>query len=147
MDANVRLPRFDGPQALADIVRRNVFVWSVICLGTVSGGLLTVIGIGGAGFFTSLIVLSLFSSGAPARWLLVSVAPHGILEWIAFSAAGACGSIGFYLPRLVVTKSPDLRKWLIEAAVCAVSSLAVLFIAAFIEVLVTPHLIEWLITP
>jgi len=131
------------------LLLNNLRALLLIGLGAVTGGLLSVFGLVVNGALVGAVVSFVVRQSS---WLVVlaALAPHGVLELSAFFMAA---SIGLRVPHRVVRyllgwdERPLDRVELFELAVISVLLVAMIVVAAYIEVYVTLEVVEWVAGP
>ena len=131
------------------LLLNNLRALLLIGLGAVTGGLLSVLGLVVNGALVGAVVSFVVRQSS---WLVVlaALAPHGVLELSAFFMAA---SLGLRVPHRVVRyllgwdERPLSRVELFELAVISVLLVAMIVVAAYIEVYVTLDVVEWVAGP
>ena len=140
----------DGPLAgveftFPSIMFNNLRALLLMGLGAVTGGLLTLFGLFVNGLLVGAVVGIVVQE---ASWavVLAALVPHGVIELSAFFVAA---SIGLRVPHRIVRylmaydERPLTRAEAVELAVLSVVLVVMIVVAAWIEVYVTPDVIEW----
>lgn len=128
------------------IALNNLRVLFLVLAGTITFGLISLFVL----FFNGLVigvVVGLAGQEVPLAVVFAALLPHGILELPAFFAAGAIGlrvphRVGRFL--LGWDETPLTRVELYELVVLTVVLVVAIVVAAWIEVNVTPEVIEWI---
>ena len=131
------------------LLLNNLRALLLIGLGAVTGGLLSVFGLVVNGALVGAVVSFVVRQSS---WVVVlaALAPHGVLELSAFFVAA---SIGLRVPHRVVRyllgwdDRPLTRVELFELAVVSVVLVAMIAVAAYIEVYITMDIVEWVAGP
>jgi stage II sporulation protein M len=135
-----------GPLAWFVIIFLNNAIKAVgaIILGILIG-LPPLIFVGFNGFTIGVIVSALKSAAGPGV-IIASLAPHGIIEVPAFLICTALGlSLGMESFRFLIRRNSKVRERLRQSLKFYVKwLLPAFFIAAIIEVFITPLIILWL---
>lgn len=130
--------------AFGPIALNNLRVLFLVLAGAITFGLVSFLVL----FFNGLIVgavVGLVGQEVPLLVVFAALAPHGVLELPAFFIAGA---IGLRVPHRVLRyllgwdETPLTRVEVFEIAVLTCVLVAMIVIAAWIEVNVTPGVIE-----
>jgi stage II sporulation protein M len=141
-----------GDSPLADveftfpaIMFNNLRALLLMGLGTVTGGLLSLFGLFVNGLLVGAVV-GLVVQQTSWAVVLAALLPHGVIELSAFFMAA---SIGLRVPHRVVRylfawdETPITRAEAVELAVLSVVMVVMIVVAAWIEVNVTPDVVEW----
>ncbi|PSP53265.1 hypothetical protein BRC67_02195 [Halobacteriales archaeon QH_3_68_24] len=127
------------------IMFNNLRALLLIGMGAVTGGLLSVFGLFVNGLLVGAVI-GLVIQGTSWTFVLAALLPHGVIELSAFFMAA---SIGLRVPHrlarylMAYDETPLTRTELVELAVLSVVMVVMIVVAAWIEVNVTPDVIEW----
>jgi stage II sporulation protein M len=127
------------------IMFNNLRALLLIGMGAVTGGLLSVFGLFVNGLLVGAVI-GLVIQETSWTFVLAALLPHGVIELSAFFMAA---SIGLRVPHrlarylMAYDETPLTRTELVELAVLSVVMVVMIVVAAWIEVNVTPDVIEW----
>lgn len=135
--------------AFVPLLANNLRAMLVIGFGAITGGILSILGLVVNGVVVGAVVSVAVRQ---TSWVVILAAllPHGVLELSAFFVAAAIGlriphRIGRYL--LGWDETPLSRVEAFELVVLSVVLVAMIVVAAWIEVNVTSDVIEWVAGP
>lgn len=126
------------------IMFNNLRALFLMGMGVVTGGVLSVFGLVVNGLLVGVVVGVVVQQSSWAV-ILAALLPHGIIELSAFFMAAA---IGLRVPHRFVRylfawdETPITRTELVELGVLSVLMVVMIVVAAWIEVNVTPEIIE-----
>jgi uncharacterized membrane protein SpoIIM required for sporulation len=133
-------PRSKPAVTLTRILKRNAAVCILAISGIATGGVSTVLALGGTGFTTSMAIVHLRATYPITNYqLFLLVAPHGALEVLAFAAAGAAGLGG--LPLIIAFAAGNRTLALVilrQTLWLAGTSVTLVCVAAVVEAFITP---------
>jgi len=127
------------------IMFNNLRALLLMGMGAVTGGLLTLFGLFVNGLLVGAVV-GLVIQEASWAVVLAALVPHGVIELSAFFMAA---SIGLRVPHRIARylmaydETPITRSEAVELGVLSVVMIVMIVVAAWIEVNVTPDVIEW----
>jgi stage II sporulation protein M len=127
------------------IMFNNLRALLLMGMGAVTGGLLTLFGLFVNGLLVGAVV-GLVIQEASWAVVLAALLPHGVIELSAFFMAA---SIGLRVPHRIVRylmaydETPITRAEAVELGVLSAIMIVMIVVAAWIEVNVTPDVIEW----
>ncbi len=126
---------------LQRICARNFMVFSVLCLGIGTAGILTTLQIFWLGASVGIDVAHALTAGVDGRIIFWFTFPHGVPEVASFCLAASVGLHGTLIFGRYLRGGPLLQPgevpWLLRRAVLG---LALLAVAGLVEVFVTPAL-------
>lgn len=126
------------------IMFNNLRALFLMGMGAVTGGLLSMFGLVVNGLLVGAVVGLVIQQTSWAV-ILAALLPHGVIELTAFFMAA---SVGLRVPHRIVRyllawdETPVTRTELLELAVLSVVTVVMIVVAAWIEVNVTPEVIE-----
>lgn len=137
-------PLADVEFTFPSIMFNNLRALFLMGMGAVTGGVLSVFGLVVNGLLVGAVV-GLVVQQTSWAVVLSALLPHGVIELTAFFMAA---SIGLRVPHRIVRylfawdETPVTRTELLELAVLSVVTVLMIVVAAWIEVNVTPEVIE-----
>lgn len=138
-------PLADVEFTFPSIMFNNLRALLLMGLGTITGGLLSLFGLFVNGLLVGAVVGLVIQQTSWAV-VLAALLPHGVVELSAFFMAA---SIGLRVPHRIVRylfawdETPMTRAEAVEIGVLSVVMVAMIVVAAWIEVNVTPAVVEW----
>jgi uncharacterized membrane protein SpoIIM required for sporulation len=123
----------------------NLRALALMFLGSVTGGALSLFGLFVNGVLVGAVV-GVAVKGTSWAVVLAALLPHGVIELSAFFVAAA---VGLRVPHRLLRyllgydETPLTRTELVELAVIGAVTVVMIVVAAWIEVNVTPSVIEW----
>ena len=127
------------------IMFNNLRALALMFLGSVTGGALSLFGLFVNGVLVGAVV-GVAVKGTSWAVVLAALLPHGVIELSAFFVAAA---VGLRVPHRLLRyllgydETPLTRTELVELAVIGAVTVVMIVVAAWIEVNVTPSVIEW----
>jgi uncharacterized membrane protein SpoIIM required for sporulation len=131
------------------LFRRNVSAVTVLSLGIVTAGTMTIIALVTIGVVVSAAILRFWSMGVPAIALIAGTLPHGIFEIPGFIWAGGAGLSGARLAVAMLSADSstavDMRQELMRAGRAYVIAVVCVAIGAVVECYVTPLVFHFVV--
>jgi len=129
------------------IFQNNVRALIIILFGGIAFGLISAFGIFFNGMIMGIVMAMAFSKGQSPLFFLAGILPHGLLELPVLLVAGAFGlktGIDLLMPR--DRRGLDLFKENLNNSVLALGVFVpLLFVAAAVEAIITPYVINFLV--
>lgn len=129
------------------IFSNNTRVFLLMAVGILTGGLISLGEAFVIGYMVGVFSKIATAQSMPVPVLLAALAPHGVFELASFLTVGALGL--YFASRVyeqVKGQAIDWTKEVILYAKVAATCYVVLFVAAMIEVYITPAIIHHLVT-